>query len=234
MLRFESVRRILDVAAVVLVIVTASFALTRLVRTGSTGSSVARRAEPPLPNDAIQISTLWGKGSVDARTGLLVLADFECPACGHFAGVSLPVLERDYVETGKTRLVFGHRPLPQHSRAIAAGAAAECAGDSGRFWEMHDLLFRNQKALADLSLTEYAVSLGVPKKKFGDCLKGAEKRVAVGAAQFAGIELRGTPSIFVGRVNKGALRVTARWTGSPQPAVITKALDEILSIEKNP
>lgn len=81
------------------------------------------------------------KGDPDAPVTVYEMADFQCPACRTFALEVMPVLDREYVRTGKVRFVFINLPLTQiHRHAAAAAEAAMCAGRQGKFWEMHDVL----------------------------------------------------------------------------------------------
>ena len=78
---------------------------------------------------------------------LLDFSDFQCPYCAEYALDELPRIKRELVDTGILSYGFLHFPLKGiHPEAAAAGAAAECAGRQGRFWEMHDRLFASQEA----------------------------------------------------------------------------------------
>lgn len=88
------------------------------------------------------------KGASSARIGIVEFSDFECPFCGRHAAAVYGELQAKFVNTGKVRYQFRHLPLEQiHPNAKKASEAAECAGDQGKFWEFHDALFANQKAL---------------------------------------------------------------------------------------
>ena len=83
------------------------------------------------------------KGSPDAPVVILEYSDFQCPFCQRWFTDVLPELEGRI--GGELALAFAHFPLSQiHPNAEAAHAAAECAGEQGKFWEMHDLLFERQ------------------------------------------------------------------------------------------
>jgi hypothetical protein len=87
-------------------------------------------------------------GVPDADITLLVYSDFQCPFCADFYQSWSQIEER---HPGKLRLVFRHFPLLSlHDKADLAGAAAEVASESGKFWEMHDALFEGQSEWADL------------------------------------------------------------------------------------
>ena len=101
-------------------------------------------------------------GRADAPVTLVEFSDFQCPFCGRFFATTLPALKKDYIDTGKLRYVFRDFPLDQlHPNARKAAEAAHCAGEQGKYWEMHDVLFQNQRALAPSQLTEYARAVGV-------------------------------------------------------------------------
>jgi protein-disulfide isomerase len=100
---------------------------------------------------------------------------------------------------GKVRLVFKDLPLPFHEGALPAAEAARCAGEHGRFWEYHDLLFVAQPAFSKPDLLGYAARLGLPAESFASCLESGRHREAVkaDAAEARAAGVRGTPTFFV-------------------------------------
>ena len=108
-----------------------------------------------------------GSGSVQ----LVEFGDYQCPACGA-AYPNVKQLMKDY--DGKVTLYFRNFPLTQiHQNATLGAEAAEAAGDQGKYWEMHDKLYENQKDWSELSATEaenkivgYAQELGLDTGKF--------------------------------------------------------------------
>jgi protein-disulfide isomerase len=223
----------LERISVILVIVTASVALVRLL--GFSGPAVGRtpaRVEPPVPAEPVAVDGLWTKGSASAEVGMIVFADFECPACRHFATTSLPGVEKEYVDTGKVRLVFWHRPLPQHPRAVPAAQAADCAGREGKFWQMHDLLFENPRGLDDENLKRLASQIGL--SRFADCFgEASSDAITKATAQVTELQVRGTPTVFVGRFRPdGRLAVLQRWSGSRPLESVIAVLDEILAAQR--
>ena len=84
----------------------------------------------------------------------------------------------------KVRLVFKDFPLSFHAGALPAAVAARCAGEHGRYWEYHDLLFVAQPAFSKTDLLGYAARLGLPAEPFAACLESARHRDAV-LADFA-------------------------------------------------
>jgi len=126
-------------------------------------------------------------------------------------------------------------PLPMHSQAMKASEAGLCAGDQGKFWEMHEKIFANQRAIAEAELVKNAEVLGLDTKKFKECLdsgKHAEeikKRMAEG--QKAGIT--GTPAFLLGFVESdGKVRATKKIVGAQPYASFKATIDEMLSSKK--
>ncbi|MBS3128381.1 DsbA family protein [Candidatus Woesearchaeota archaeon] len=139
------------------------------------------------------------KGNANAPVTIIEFSDFQCPFCKRFYEDTLPQLLKEYVDTGKAKFVYRDYPLDFHPQAQKAAEAAECAGDQGKFWEMHDKLFENQQSLSVENHKKWATELDLDTTKFNDCLdtgKNAEevqKDLAEGSA--AGVS--GTPGFFV-------------------------------------
>ena len=107
----------------------------------------------------------------------------------------------------KVRWVFRHFPLDFHAQAEKAGEAAACAGEQGKFWEMHDLLWANTAKLQVADLKAHAATLGLDAASFGQCLDSGRHAGLVEADLQAGqgYGVSGTPAFFVnGRPLVGA------------------------------
>ncbi len=151
-------------------------------------------------------------GNPDAPLVVIEFSDFECPFCANHALEVQPVLNEALVETGQVLWVFKHLPLPIHPSAPAAAVASECAGDQGRFWEMHDLLFATVDRWAgdgvdtDAALRELAASLGLDGGAFDACLTGREalERVLADMEDARGIVSQ-TPSFALIQDGRGTL-----------------------------
>ena len=147
----------------------------------------------------------------------------------------MPQIEKEYVETGKMKHVFMDFPLPMHSNAMKASEAGLCAGDQGKFWEMHDKLFANQQALKQEDLVKHAEALGLDTAKFKECLdsgKHAEDiKKSMTEGQKAGIS--GTPAFLIGYIETvGNVRATKKVVGAQPYASFKSAIDELLSAKK--
>ena len=106
----------------------------------------------PGPRQAPDPLAARAKGRADAPVTVYEMSDFQCPYCREFALGTMPVLEREYIQAGKVRLVYINLPLTSlHKNAAAAAEVALCAARQQRFWPMHDLLFRHQAQWAPLA-----------------------------------------------------------------------------------
>jgi Na+/H+ antiporter NhaA len=138
------------------------------------------------------------RGHVDAPLTLVEYGDFECPFCGKATGVVRELVERFGADL---RYVFRHLPLTDvHEHAELAAEAAEAAGAQGRFWEMHDLMFRHQDDLELEDLMGYARDLDLDVERFTSDLREARhaERVRHDAASAEASGARGTPTFFIG------------------------------------
>jgi Na+/H+ antiporter NhaA len=138
------------------------------------------------------------RGPVDAPLTLVEYGDFECPFCAKATGVTRDLRERFGDDL---RYVFRHLPLTDvHEHAELAAQAAEAAGVQGRFWEMHDVLFRRQGELEFEDLAGYAADIGLDVERFVRDLEeerhAARVREDVAGAEASGA--RGTPTFFIG------------------------------------
>ena len=149
-------------------------------------------------------ATLPVHGAKDALVTIFEVSDFQCPFCSRVGPTMKKVLE-DY--PNDVRIVWANQPLPFHDRAKPAATAAAAAHRQGKFWEMHDKLFANQKDLTDDNFQKWAKELGLDVAKFNADLKDAaiakqlDRDVAVANALGA----RGTPAFFInGKLLSGA------------------------------
>ena len=81
------------------------------------------------------------KGSLDARLAVIVFTDYQCDGCARHELDVQPTLDREFVDSGQVLWIVKSLPLKEHRQAVIAAAAAECAGDQGKFWPMHRALF---------------------------------------------------------------------------------------------
>jgi protein-disulfide isomerase len=138
-------------------------------------------------------------------TLIVEYGDYECP----YSRGAFRAIERVEAQVGEgIRFAFRHFPLTEiHPHALAASRAAEAAALQGRFWEMHDMLFRRQEALGDADLRRYAIELGLDVARFDSDRSGEAVLERVRRDVRGGIasgEVRGTPTLFIDGVVHGA------------------------------
>jgi protein-disulfide isomerase len=166
-------------------------------------SATAARGGPPA-NPAVGMTVnVAGKptrGDKNAKLTLIEFTDYECPFCGRHFRETAPKILKDYIESGKIRYVFSDLPLSMHAHAKKAAEAALCAGEQGKYWEMHDLLFANQTALENSNLLDYAARLGLNVPAFQKALESGkyEPKVSANAAEAANLGFTGAPSFAIG------------------------------------
>jgi protein-disulfide isomerase len=144
------------------------------------------------------------KGPDGAPVTIVEFSDYECPFCVRAEATVKDLLAK---YPGKIKLVYRDYPLPMHPRAPKAAEAAHCAGDQGKYWEMHDKLFTPGAKLEVADLKTHARDVGLDGGKFDKCLDSGEKAKDVDANRKAGDEagVSGTPAFFInGRLLSGA------------------------------
>lgn len=155
------------------------------------------------------------RGSADAPVVVVEFSDFQCPYCKQHAEQTQPGLDESFVNTGDVRWVYKHFPLPIHPQAAAAGVAAECAADQGKYLEMHGALFARVGEWSNNNpspaFTQIAGDLGLDTAAFAACLEDPAKPALVEADRSDGAPyVQGTPTFIVlakggGRIIPGAL-----------------------------
>lgn len=147
---------------------------------------------------------VWG--DKNAPVQLIVYSDFECPFCAQFTD-TLKEVEKEFA--GKVAIAFRHFPLAIHPEAMPAALASECASEQGKFWEMHDKLFADNKA-GDFNTEQFkkdAADLGLDAARFNQCLDTEKYKDKILGQMLEGrnLSITGTPTIFInGEVLPGA------------------------------
>jgi protein-disulfide isomerase len=136
-------------------------------------------------------------GPTDAPVTLVEYGDYECPYCGMAHPIVASILQR----MGDTlRFAYRHFPLTRlHPQAEHAAEMAEAAGDRGKFWPMHNLLFQNQHALEDNDLVTYAARLGIHPDWAAFALESHTFTERVREDFMSGVRggVNGTPTFFI-------------------------------------
>jgi formate-nitrite transporter family protein len=140
------------------------------------------------------------QGPATAPVTLVMFGDYECPQCAraHPVVKTLRAVLQD-----ELRLVFRQFPIREsHPHAQHAAEAAEAAAAQGRFWDMHDLLYKNQRALDDANLIHYARDLALDVSRFQSALETGQFTEAVNTDRESGRAsgVSGTPTFFINGV----------------------------------
>ena len=192
------------------------------------GPLAAQRPQAAGPVDDLRAERT--RGQEDAPVTMYEISDFQCPFCGQFWRETLPSIDRDYVATGKLRLIFVNMPLTDlHPNAEPAAEVAMCMARQHKFWQVHNLLFRTQDHWADLKnpapyFLTLADSAHGSRSELQACLTTKATRSLI-EADFDGSRRSGatsTPTFYI----EGTLIVGA------QPfSVFKQVLDSIIAVK---
>lgn len=194
------------------------------------------KAVPPPENFHLGITQEPFKGDPEAALTLIEFTDYQCPFCRKYAKQALPDLERDYIETGKINYVVRDFPLQSlHRDAFQAAVAAECAGEQGQYWEMHDRLLSISSSSYG-AWGQHAEAIGLDESQFQNCLKsdqpgqGVRKDLALGRK----VWVRGTPTFFLGVSDKNNqnIKVLKVMRGAQSYSQMKHSLDKFLAEKK--
>lgn len=158
----------------------------------------------PTKVDIAAKDTDYIRGDKNAPVTMIEYSDFQCPFCKRVQP-TIDKLLTDY--KGKVKLIYRHFPLSFHQYAQKSAEASECAGEQGKFWEMHDKIFENQDRLDVDSLKSYAKELGLNTSNFNKCLDDGKYAQKVKDDMTEGTKygVKGTPATFInGQMISGA------------------------------
>lgn len=146
-------------------------------------------------------------GKDDAKVAIIEFSDFQCPYCNRHNKQTLPKLKEQYMDSGKVKYVMRDFPLGFHRQAKIAAIAANCAGEQGKYWPMHDKLFENARKLKRELFVELAKGLKLDDKKYVSCLDDPKqaKQVEQDIAYGGSLGVSGTPAFFIGRIKDGVM-----------------------------
>ena len=161
------------------------------------------------------------KGDGTAPVTIVEFSDFQCPYCARFAANTISQIDENYIKNGKVKVVYRDFPLDSHKNAVPAALAAQCAGEQGKFWEMHDVIFEKQSewdesAEAAEKFKNYSKQLGLDVKKFNACFdsKKYEDEIQKDLIDGVAAGIQGTPGSFLnGKEVAGFCWSQSRYTG---------------------
>src|SRR5829696_127228 len=192
------------IIGVVLVAVTAAVVLmSRPSASNSTPAQNSSPAQTQAPRQAPQpgASNPWSRGMATARVTVEEFSDFQCPACGALEP-GLRRVMKDYED--RVRFTFRNYPLQMHKYAFLASRAAEAAGAQGKFWEMHDMIYDNQKEWSDsmeprVQFDSYATRLGLDVQRFKADMERQDlaDRIKADLSRGNSLGVKGTPTVYL-------------------------------------
>ncbi|MFB6294962.1 MAG: DsbA family protein [Candidatus Nanohaloarchaea archaeon] len=174
--------------------------------TGNNPSPSENQGADTVSMDQITIEGQPTMGSSDAPVTMVIYEDFQCPFCQRFEQNTMPKIVKNYVETGKVRVVWKDFPLPQlHPWATAAAETMECVyrQDEDAFWAVKDKVFNNQNSLTTDNVQQriksWAAQEGVSESAVQSCLDSGNPSQAVqnDKSEASSIGVSGTPTAIV-------------------------------------
>lgn len=193
------------------------------------GAMLYRAKRPPVLTLAKESSTGDKSGHIrgnpKAPVTLEEFGDYECPPCGKLAG-PIKQLEQEYGD--RLRVIFHHFPLINHQHARIAASAAEAAGLQDRFWEMHELLYKEQAIWTKapdvrILFDAYAGLVGLDIERFKKDIDSEQVKARIQADQLEAtkVGVKSTPTVFV---NNRAVSTATEDPAKPLRAAIDEAL----------
>ena len=139
-------------------------------------------------------------GNPSAPLTIVEFSDFECSYCRHFHKQVMPQLKRDYIDTGLVRFVHKDLPLPFHPHALPAAAAARCAGEQNRYWELYSSLFDQQNCLGCKGVLAIAAEAEINTSRLKACMKKESTLALINAnrSEASLHNISATPTFIIG------------------------------------
>jgi len=209
--------------------------IKKLLQQGAKAAPTPSAAKPFEPRD-VSIAGAPVMGDVNAKVTLIEYSDYQCPFCSRHSTQTMPEIIKNYVESGKLKFVMREFPIPNlHARATAASQAALCAGDQGKYWEMHDVLFANQRKMSDEDLLGYGASIGLDSAQFSNCIEQGthSDQVKKDIEQGQELGVSGTPSFVLGLTDPDdpdMVKVSRFVRGARSYADFAREIDDLLDI----
>jgi protein-disulfide isomerase len=173
------------------------------------GSEPSAAGEAPGPAKKVDVGNAPVRGPKNAPITVVLFSDFQCPFCSR---VEPALVELEKAYPGKVRIAWKNFPLSFHNNAKPAAEAALAANEQGKFWQMHEILFKNQQALSAADLEKYAKEIGLDMGKYKAAMDSHKFAAWVDndMKQGASLGVEGTPAAFVnGQLVSGAQPVDA-------------------------
>jgi protein-disulfide isomerase len=187
---------------------------------GLVGASVPTEGEPAL-------------GSSSARVTIMEVSDYQCPFCKRQMVQTFPQIEAEYIKTGKVQYIFVDYPIASlHPTAARSHEAANCAGEQGKYWEMHRSLFNSPLAKDDAALVAQAKAAGLDAARLQSCMASGKYTASVQASvrRMEQLGIQGTPMVLIGRTPAPGqpMKIEKFVYGAQSFAAFKSAIDSLL------
>ena len=199
---------------------------------------IIEKAQAAMVNAPITVAGEPAKGSTAAKVMMIEVSDYHCPFCRRHTLTTQPQIDAEYINTGKLRYVFIDYPIDQlHPEAFKAHEAANCAGDQGKYWEMHVKLFeqpppRDSAQLVPL-LVSQAQAVGLDAAKFRSCFESGKYATPVkdNVARMQALGVDSTPTFLIGMTPAPGqpMKVVRVVRGAVPFSQFKAAIDEVLA-----
>ena len=191
-------------------------------------STVGKRRVAKAPKQ-VKLGSGITLGNDKAKIAIVEFTDYQCPFCARRSKTVLPKMKEKFVDSGKVKYVMYDFPLSFHKLAKSASVAARCAGKQGKYWEMHDEIFNNQRGLNNSLYKKTAASLKLNVATFNRCLKDAKvvKTVDLNIDYGNQLGVTGTPKFFVGKVDGNVIKQVVVISGAQGFSAFQRAVDKL-------
>ena len=192
------------------------------------------RATLGRPRPIVELAGAPQKGNADAQVALIEYSDYECPFCIRHFRETMPLIEKNYIATGKILYVFRDYPIDQlHPQAVKAHEAARCGAEQDKYWPMHTTLFGAPAQHSVEGLEAIAARAGLDMTRFRECIASGRttagiRKTADAAASFGA---QGTPAFFMGVIDKATntVKVTRELSGAQPCTQLPQALEAVIA-----
>ena len=190
------------------------------------------KARAPFKPQDLAVEGAPFLGSADAPVTIVEFTDYQCPFCKRHAKGTMSQLVKEYVDAGKVKYILREFPLKSiHPQAYKLSQAALCAGDQGKYWEMHDRFFAGKKPTPK-TIDADVEALGLDSATFKECYDSGKyaKTVDKDIAEGSKLGVRGTPSFFFGKTaGASKIRATAMLRGAQGFPQFKKEIEKLLN-----
>lgn len=192
------------------------------------------RASIGRPRPIVDLNGVPQKGNPDALVALVEFSDYECPFCIRHFRETMPLIQKNYIDTGKILYAFRDFPVDElHPQAIKAHEAAHCGLEQNKFWEMHDNLFGAPAQHSVQGLEAVATQQGLNLEAYRACIASGRTTEGIrrNAATASSFGATGTPAFFIGLIDKATnqVKISRAITGAVPFATFAQALETAIA-----